>query len=162
MPSVLLHSLSGISSSTCSSLDFVIRAWLLKSPCMCLNPNLDCHLFFRTKQDQEANGALRLKALRPISISSTEECRPVFSCEGQREAGSLFFCLECSWSEELRPCLKWLPSCGTTLSGELSVMHHLQPCPGEGKAAAKLLLQEHVRDSSALHMRVRCGWLGVW
>lgn len=32
----------------------------------------------------------------------------------------------------------------------------------EWKAAVKFFLQEHVCDSSALHMRVRCGWLAVW
>lgn len=31
-----------------------------------------------------------------------------------------------------------------TLSGELSVLHNLQPCPREGRVVAKFPLQEHV------------------
>ena len=31
-----------------------------------------------------------------------------------------------------------------TLSGELSVLHNPQPCPGEGRVVAKFPLQEHV------------------
>lgn len=137
------------------------KDWLLQSQCICLNSKLDCHFFSDYAKTQKLMLTYCWKLLG-IFLSFTQrnadQCTHVMA--RVKPAVCSFVWVQLEWRK--LPLPEMVAFMWYTLSGELSAMHNLQPCPWEQKAAAKLFLQKHVSDSSALHMRVRCGWLGVW